>query len=397
MRYNGAVRALSAVLSEVNRVRFLYWSPRLECLGKGKATMKDLTRRGFIGLGATAAMATILAGCSSGGGSSASSASASASASAASSATSSAAASAASSAATSGNELRFVTGGQSGTYYGFGQLLAQHATNNAGVPIAALTSDGSKANVESIEDGLAELGFCQSDVMAYAHDGTNLFSGTPFGSFSTVAALYDEQVQIVTCNAEIKTVADLKGKRVSIGAPNSGVYFNAIDILGAYDIKEADITPTYQSFQDSADSLKNEQIDAAFIVAGAPTTAITDLSTSKTAYLVALDDEHVDKLLESSPYYVKSVIPANTYPGQDADITTVAVSAVILAANSVAEGDVYAFVKDVFDSAKDSSVASTHAKYEELDVKKAGSITTVPYHPGAAKFFEEEGISVKTS
>ena len=251
--------------------------------------------------------------------------------------------------------------------------------------------------MESIEDGLAELGFCQSDVMAYAYEGTNLFEGMPFKSFSTVASLYDEQVQIVTCNPDIKTVADLKGKRVSIGAPNSGVYFNAIDILGAYDITEKDITPTYQSFGDSADALKNEQIDAAFIVAGAPTTAITDLSTSKTAYLVALDDEHVTKLMAASPYYVKAVIKANTYPGQTEDITTVAVSAVILAAKTVSDNDVYAFVKDIFTSAKDSTVASTHAKYSELNVEKGGSITTVPYHPGAAKFFEEEGVKVKTA
>ena len=353
--------------------------------------MKNLTRRGFIGLGATAAIATALAGCSSGGGS-ASSASASAS-----SASASASASSATSAtAKSGSELRFVTGGQSGTYYGFGQLLAQHATNNAGVAITALTSDGSKANVESLEDGLAELGFCQSDVMAYAYDGKNLFEGMPFESFRTVAALYDEQVQIVTCNPDIKTVADLKGKRVSIGAPNSGVYFNAIDILGVYGIKETDITPTYQSFGDSADSLKNDQIDAAFIVAGAPTTAITDLSTSKTAYLVALDDQHVSDLIAASPYYVEATIKAGTYPGQSEDITTVAVSAVILASKKVSEDDVYAFVKDIFESAADKTTASTHAKYEELSVKKGASVTSVPYHEGAAKFFKEEGITVET-
>ena len=361
--------------------------------------MKNLTRRGFVGLGASAAIAAALAGCSSGGGSSAS---ASAAASASASASASAAASASASASTasrakSGSSLRFVTGGQQGTYYGFGTLLAQHATNNAGVTIETLSSDGSKANVESIEDGLAELGFCQSDVMAYAYEGKNLFEGMPFASFSTVAALYDEQVQIVTCNPEIKTVADLKGKRVSIGAPNSGVYFNAIDILGAYDITEKDITPTYQSFGDSTDALKNEQIDAAFIVAGAPTTAITDLSTTKTAYLVALDEQHVENLLKLSPYYVKATIPANTYPGQSEAVTTVAVSAVILAAKTVSDDDVYAFVKDIFTSAKDSTTSSAHAKYAELSVEKGASVTTVPYHPGAAKFFEEEGSKVKTA
>ncbi|MBQ9000967.1 MAG: TAXI family TRAP transporter solute-binding subunit [Eggerthellaceae bacterium] len=350
--------------------------------------MKNLTRRAFVGLGASAAVAVTLAGCSSGSNASSSRASASSSR--------SVSASAASGTKSSGSELRFMTGGQSGTYYSFGQLLAQHATNNAGVAISALTSDGSKANVESIEDDLAEFGFCQSDVMAYAYNGTNLFKDMPFESISTVAALYDEQVQIVTCNSQIKTVADLKGKRVSIGAPNSGVYFNAIDILSAYDIRETDFTPTYQSFGDSADSLKNEQIDAAFIVAGAPTAAITDLSTSKTAYLVALDDEHVSKLLQSTPYYTKATIKAGTYPGQTEDITTVAVSAVILASKKASNDDVYAFVKDIFDSAADATTAARHAKYEELSVEKGASITSVPYHPGAAKFFEEKGIKVET-
>ncbi len=345
--------------------------------------MKKFVKKGFVAVVAALALCVALVGCSSGGASSAASSAASSE-------------SSASTTATPTSELRFVTGGQSGTYYGFGQVLANHATNNAGVDVVALTSDGSKANVESLADGLAELGFCQSDVMAYAYDGTNLFEGQPIENFSTVAALYDEQVQIVTCNPDIKTVADLAGKRVSIGAPNSGVYFNAIDVLGAYGITEQDITPTYQSFGDSADALKNGQIDAAFIVAGAPTTAITDLSTSQQAYLVSLDQEHIDALIAESPYYVEAVIPAGTYAGIDTDTMTVAVSAVILASNDVSEDDVYNFVADIFNSADDETVASTHAKYGELSKEKGASVTTVPYHPGAAKYFQEQQIEVVT-
>lgn len=342
--------------------------------------MKNLTRRSFIGLGATAAAAAALAGCSSNNGGSSSSNTSSSNEN--------------TTAPSSGAGLNFTTGGQAGTYYAFGNVLAQHATNNAGVTITALTSDGSKANIEAIEDGLAELGFVQSDVMAYAYNGTNLFEGMPIKDFSTVAALYPEDVQIVTCNPDIKTVADLKGKTVSIGAPNSGVYFNAIDILGAYDITEQDIKATYQSFGDSADSLKNGQIDAAFIVAGAPTTAITDLSTSQQAYLVALDDEHADQLIQSNPYYVKATIPAGTYPGINTDTLTVAVEAVVIASNDVSEDDIYAFVKDIFDAAADPTAASAHAKYQELNLEKAASVVTVPYHPGAAKYFKEESIDV---
>ncbi len=290
-------------------------------------------------------------------------------------------------------KLRFVTGGESGTYYAYGSVLAQYATNgDYGVAVTALSGNGSQANVQGLEDGDADLAFCQSDVLAYAYEGTNLFEGAAYKDFSVVANLYQEQVQIVTCNPNIKTVADLKGKTVSVGAAGSGVYFNAIDVLNAYDLSLDDIEPVYQSFADSADSLKDDKIDAAFIVAGAPTTAVTDLSTTKTAYLVSMDDAHVEKLLAASPYYAKDVIKADVY-GLDADVTTVSVGAVVIVNNSVSEDAVYGFTKSLFEGAKDN--VSAHAKYKELDIENASSITTVPYHPGAAKYYSEQGITVK--
>ncbi len=275
-------------------------------------------------------------------------------------------------------KLRFVTGGESGTYYAFGSVIAQHATNNTGVAVTGLVGNGSKSNVEELADGNAELAFCQSDVMAYAYNGTNLFE-EPIDCFSTVAALYMEDVQIVTTDPSIKTVADLAGKNVSVGAAGSGVYFNAVDILSAYGLGDLDA---------------EGKIAAAIIVAGAPTTAITDLSTTKTAYLVSLDDEHIDSLLEASPYYTKHVIPAGTYNGQDADVTTVAVGAVILARDDVSEDAIYAFTADIFDNAAD--LVSSHAKYGELSTEFGASITSVPYHPGAAKYFAEKGFDVAT-
>ena len=117
---------------------------------------------------------------------------------------------------TDSRNLRFVTGGESGTYYAFGSVIAQHATNNAGVNVVGLVGNGSQANVQELVDGTADFAFCQSDVMAYAYNGTNLFESKVEG-FSTVAALYMEQVQIGTTNASSKTVADLAGKSVSIG------------------------------------------------------------------------------------------------------------------------------------------------------------------------------------
>lgn len=215
----------------------------------------------------------------------------------------------------SGESLTFATGGESGTYYAFGSVLAQYVSNNTDIKITAVVGNGSQANVEDLDSGAVQLGFCQSDVMSYAYSGTNLFAESgAVDSFSVAAALYMEQVQIVTTNPDIKTVEDLKGKTVSIGALGSGVYFNAVDVLGVYGIDaEKDITPVYQSFGDSAESLKDGKIDAAFIVAGAPTTAITDLATAGSVYLVSLDDSHVQSLLSASPYYTAATIKAGTY------------------------------------------------------------------------------------
>ena len=208
--------------------------------------------------------------------------------------------------------LNFGTGGDTGTYYGFGSVLANYVSTNSDCKVTALTSGGSQANVEDLTNGNVQIAFVQSDVMNYAYNGQRLFE-SPVTGFSVVAQLYQEQVQIVTTNPDIKTVADLAGKMVSIGAAGSGVYFNAIDVLNAYDLKESDISAVYHSFGDSAESLKDGKIDAAFIVAGAPTTAITDLATAGNVYLVSLDDSHVQSLLSASPYYTAATIKAGTY------------------------------------------------------------------------------------
>ena len=294
--------------------------------------------------------------------------------------------------AATGSELTFTTGGSSGTYYAFGSVLAGQVSSSTGTKVTAVEGKGSQGNIELMDMDGAQLGLVQSDVMSYAYDGTNLFAESgAVGSFSVAAALYMEQVQIVTMNPDIKTVADLKGKIVSIGAQGSGVYFNAIDVLGAYGMTEADITPVYQSFGDSAESLKDGKIDAAFIVAGAPTTAITDLATAGSVYLVSIDDEHMDTLLASSPYYARSTISADTYGTPD-DIQTVAVAAVVLVRDDVSEDAVYKFVSTIFEN----SGSIQHGKAEELSVEFGSSITAVPYHPGAAKYFAEKGIEVAT-
>lgn len=293
-------------------------------------------------------------------------------------------------------ELTFTTGGTSGTYYAFGNVLAQYITNNSDVAVTAVAGNGSAANIDLLDLGDAQLGFVQNDVANYAYNGIRFeqYEGMPVTSFTALAALYAETVQVITCNPEIKSMADLRGKNVSIGSQGSGVYFNALDFLAAYDMTEDDIIPQYLSFGDSAEALKDGKIDAAFVVAGAPTPAVTDLCTTKGAYLVSLDDAAVAKLQEINSAYAKAVIPAGTYKGIDTDSTTVAIKATIIASADVTEEEAYTIVSTIFENAADIAVA--HAKGAELDLTYA-SECGLPYHAGAAKYFAEKGITVATA
>ena len=286
--------------------------------------------------------------------------------------------------------LMFGTGGETGTYYAYGGVLSQYVSGKTDVSITAVTSGGSKANIEDIAAEANQLGFVQSDVMSYAYSGTNLFTEAVEG-FSTVAAMYMEQVQVITLNPEIKTIADLEGKIVSIGAMGSGVYFNAIDLLGAYGLTEADIEPVYQSFGDSVESLQDGKIDAAFIVSGAPTNAVTSLATTNDVYLVSLDAAHIADLIAASPYYAEATIAADVY-GTPEDVKTVAIAAVIIAADSVSEDAIYAMTSTIFENL--GEISEQHAKGYEASLEFASSITDVPYHPGAAKYFAEKGFDV---
>ena len=292
-----------------------------------------------------------------------------------------------------GTKMTMGTGGTAGTYYGYGGVLGQYITNNAGVNVTVVSTDGSKANIQGIDIGNYQLGTVQSDVMSYAWEGTRSFEKEgEIKTFKTVAGLYAESVQLVTMNPAIKSVADLKGKAVSIGAPGSGVYFNAMDVLTAAGLTEADINAQYQSFADSADALKDGKIDAAFIVAGAPTPAITELCTTNSAYLVPIDGAVAEKLMVECPFYTTLKIPAGTYAGQAEDIETVTVKATLIVSADASEEDVYNLTAAIFDNAE--AIKAENAKGAELSIENATSGMTVPFHAGAAKYFAEKGVEV---
>jgi TRAP transporter TAXI family solute receptor len=310
-------------------------------------------------------------------------------------ATTAAAAAPAAEAPASLGKMTMGTGGTAGTYYAFGGVLGQYMKNKGGVDVTVVSTDGSKANIQGIDAGDYQLGTVQSDVMAYAWEGSKSFADDgAIDTFRVIGGLYAETVQLVTMDPNIKSVADLAGKAVSIGAPGSGVYFNAIDVLTAAGLSEDTIKPQYLSFADSAEGLKDGKIDAAFIVAGAPTPAITELTTTNDAYLVPIDGEIGEKVLASCPYYTALAIPAGTYKGQEEDVTTVTVKATMIISADATEDQAYAVTAAIFDNIDD--ITAEHAKGAELSIENATSGMTAPFHAGAAKYFKEKGVDVET-
>ncbi len=294
-----------------------------------------------------------------------------------------------------GQRMMFGTGGTAGTYYSYGGVIAQYITDYADIKVTAVSTGGSKVNIQSIGDGDFQLGFTQSDVMAYAWDGTKSFEDDgPTTDFRVLGGLYAETIQLITMDDDIQSVEDLKGKSVSIGAAGSGVYFNAVDVLEAADITLDDIKPQYQSFEDSKESLKDGKIDAAFIVAGAPTTAITELATTNGVHLINIDGDLREDILASCPYYAALEIPAGTYPGQDEAVETITVKATVIVSADLDADTVYNMTAAIFDHAED--IAKENAKGAELTLENATEGMAAPFHEGAARYYAEHGITVDT-
>lgn len=282
------------------------------------------------------------------------------------------------------------TGGTTGTYYAFGGVIANVLNGkNVGVNINVQSTGASKANIYLVNDGEADLAIVQNDVMDYAYNGTDLFAeeGAATG-FNTVAALYAEVCQVVS-TGDIQSIEDLKGKRVSVGDAGSGVEFNARQILEAYGISFDDIEVNNLGFGDSADAIKDGKIDAFFCTAGAPTTAIVELATTNDINLLEIDDEHAKILSDAHPFYTTYPIPGGSYKGVDNDVQTVAIKATLICSPNLDENTIYNLTKALFDN--QAEIAAAHSKGEELNLEYAVTGISVPFHPGAEKYFKEVG------
>jgi len=285
--------------------------------------------------------------------------------------------------------LSIATGGTTGTYYPLGGDIANlYNTVIDGVKASAQATGGSADNLRLIDAGEAELGTVQNDVSWFAYSGTDSFANEQIQSFSVISSLYAEYVQIVTrADSDINCIADFKGKAVSIGAAGSGVYTNAMHVLEAAGLTLDDIDEQYLSFAESADGLKNKQIDAAFICAGIPNAAITELGSTTGVKLISLSDEEVAKLIAAHPTYGNLKLPAATY-GLSEDVNCVVITALLVCSNELDEQLVYDMTKALYE--QDGIL--THAKAAEITLDTAFvGVGELPLHPGAARYYQEVG------
>ena len=286
--------------------------------------------------------------------------------------------------------INLATGGTSGTYYAVGGVLKTVLDSKLTLSTLNVASTGaSVANVNMITDGEAQMAILQSDVINYAHEGTGQFEGAPEDNALWVAGIYNETVQILA-KPGINSVADLKGKTVCVGDVGSGTEINAWQVLGAAGLTKDDVNAENGSFQDGVDQLKDGKIDAAFTVAGAPTTAIVDYATTNTLNLVSLTEDELAAIQAEYPFLIRDDLKAGTYTGQDSDVTCVAIQATLVASEELSEDVVYEFVKAMFDNQAD--LEAGHAKFAFLDPTSASAGATVPLHPGAEKYYKEVGV-----
>ncbi|MDL2263954.1 TAXI family TRAP transporter solute-binding subunit [Synergistaceae bacterium OttesenSCG-928-I11] len=288
--------------------------------------------------------------------------------------------------------LSIATGGTSGTYYPIGGAIAQAVSKGTDLQATAETGNASVANVNLVANGDIEVAFAQNDITFWAYTGRLMFKA-PLTNLRAVAALYPEHVQLITTkDSGVKSIDDLKGKRVGVGAPGSGVEGDVRAIFQIANLKYGDMRVDFLDFGATTSRFKDNQIDAGFVVAGFPTASVMDLATTKDIALMSFSDEFLGKLSKEHPYFVASEIPAGTYRGVDTATKTPAVMAILVTHDKVPEDVIYQFTKAMFTNIAD--VHASHAKGREINLQSALDGLTAPLHPGAAKYYKEMGMKV---
>jgi hypothetical protein len=289
------------------------------------------------------------------------------------------------------DNLVLATGGTAGTYYPFGGAMAKIWNSKIkDMNVTAQTSGASGENVRLINKKEVELALVQSDTLDFAFNAKEAFK-EPLKGMSVIATLYPEIVQVVVAaGSPIKSFADLKGKKVGVGAPGSGTEANFRQLLDAYGMKKEDVNAQFLSFSESAEAFKDKHIDAFIVTAGIPNAGIMDVSTQNEIRILDIPADVAAKLTQKYPFLAAVKVPANTYKGLTADVSTVAVNAVLIAGNQLKDDMVYNLTKTLFEN--QAELASAHAKGKELNAQYAVKGVSIPFHPGAVKYYKEKGL-----
>ena len=289
------------------------------------------------------------------------------------------------------SSLIIATGGTAGTYYPLGGGIAGLISDKAGTNATAQVTGAAVENMRLISKKEVDLAITQGDIADYAAKGTEMFQDDAVSNLQAIGALYQETIQIVVSEKSgITSVSELKGKKVSVGAPGSGTEVNARQILEAYGLAFEDLSAERLSFGDSAKKIQDGILDAAFVTAGAPTAAINELAATTGVRLLTIEDDKIKAITDKYKYYSQQVIPAGTYPKQEAEVKTVAVKAIMSVRAELDTQLVYDITKAIYENTE--PLIAINAKANEIKTDKALEGISIPLHPGAEKYLKEKGV-----
>jgi hypothetical protein len=288
--------------------------------------------------------------------------------------------------------LSIATGGMAGTYYPVGGAISSIINANIkGVSSTVESTGATVANCNLIKSNGAELAITAANVTYNAFEGIGSFESGPVKNIAGITCLYPEAVQFVVLESSgIKSVLDLKGKKVAVGAPGSGTEVMAREILSVYNMSYDDITEDFLSFGEAATGLKDNTISAGLIWAGVPTAAIVDISSQKQTRIIAIDRDKLDALKAKMPYCADHLIKAATYPGFEEDVMTVAIPAMLVCSTDLSEDLVYNITKVIFEHTED--LIAAHVRGKDITIETALNGMSIPLHSGAEKYYKEVGL-----
>ncbi len=290
--------------------------------------------------------------------------------------------------------FRIGTGGQAGTYYPVGQLIAK-AVSGPGLAAQALPSNGSVANINGMVAGAYEAGLAQADITHWAHTGTGIYEQRPrVETLRVLANLYPESLHLlVGADRGIGGVAELRGRAVSLDEPGSGTLADARAVLNAYGLGDRDVRAVYLKPDQAGTRLRDRQLDGLFFVGGYPAASITALANETEVALLPLAGPAIEALLRRQPFFQPGVIPAGTYRGVP-DTPTLSVGAQLVTLATLPDETAYRVVRALWSEEARKILDSGHAQGKVIRLATAAAGLGLPLHPGAARFYREAGIAV---